>query len=494
MVEERAQRASRNHRTSVASRLVACVDFGSTFTKAALVDVDRARCWPRRRTAPRSTPTSSTAGTPAGRSWTPSTRRARRRGAGLLLGRRRPADRRGRQRGAGHRRGRTPGGAVQRRPGGARRPRGPGPGSPRRGCARAVPTSCCSSGGTDGGNTEVLLACAARAGRGAAGAAPVVVAGNVDARDEVAAAARPTPGRRTSSPTTWCPRIGVLTPESARAAIREMFLRHVIGGKHLSARATRPADLHRDGPRRDPRRGAHRCGAARPRPRRGAPRRRRRGGRRRRRGHHRRALASWRSIPRTPAWPVRWWRTRAGHPHRRGRPRHALERGARRGGGARRRGARPRTRRCGCAVPPGYDASSRRSCPATPEEVHDDERIAAAAVAVALRRHAGRQRVVFAPDGRLVERTRQGPARGRPARRLRRRAAQQRRRPGRPGARRRPSGRCPAVGRCPVTRGWWSTTTTCSRRRGCWPQTTPRRRTGCCDPGVSRARDGRGVT
>ena len=31
------------------------------------------------------------------------------------------------------------------------------------------------------------------------------------------------------------PRIGVLAPEGARAAIREMFLAHVIGGKHLSA-------------------------------------------------------------------------------------------------------------------------------------------------------------------------------------------------------------------------------------------------------------------
>jgi uncharacterized protein (TIGR01319 family) len=32
------------------------------------------------------------------------------------------------------------------------------------------------------------------------------------------------------------PKIGVLAPESARAAIRAMFLVHVIGGKHLSAR------------------------------------------------------------------------------------------------------------------------------------------------------------------------------------------------------------------------------------------------------------------
>ena len=29
----------------------------------------------------------------------------------------------------------------------------------------------------------------------------------------------------------------MLTPDGARAAIREMFLAHVIGGKHLSARA-----------------------------------------------------------------------------------------------------------------------------------------------------------------------------------------------------------------------------------------------------------------
>ena len=33
------------------------------------------------------------------------------------------------------------------------------------------------------------------------------------------------------------PRIGVLRPEPARRAIREMFLAHVIGGKHLSRRA-----------------------------------------------------------------------------------------------------------------------------------------------------------------------------------------------------------------------------------------------------------------
>ncbi len=90
-------------------------------------------------------------------------------------------------------------------------------------------------GGTDGGNAEVLLACAAALAT-ARWRGPVVVAGNVDARDQVAALLD-----RAGTPYVLAdnvvPRIGVLVPESARAAIREMFLRHVIGGKHLSKRA-----------------------------------------------------------------------------------------------------------------------------------------------------------------------------------------------------------------------------------------------------------------
>jgi uncharacterized protein (TIGR01319 family) len=64
----------------------------------------------------------------------------------------------------------------------------------------------------------------------------VVVAGNVDVRGEVASllGAAGTPYVLADN---VVPRIGVLAPESARAAIREMFLRHVIGGKHLSKRA-----------------------------------------------------------------------------------------------------------------------------------------------------------------------------------------------------------------------------------------------------------------
>jgi uncharacterized protein (TIGR01319 family) len=88
-------------------------------------------------------------------------------------------------------------------------------------------------GGTDGGNAEVLLSCAAALAR-ARWRGPVVVAGNVDARPQVAALldAAGTPYVLADN---VVPQIGVLAPTSARSAIREMFLRHVIGGKHLSA-------------------------------------------------------------------------------------------------------------------------------------------------------------------------------------------------------------------------------------------------------------------
>jgi uncharacterized protein (TIGR01319 family) len=90
-------------------------------------------------------------------------------------------------------------------------------------------------GGTDGGNAEVLLA-AARALAEARWSGPVVVAGNVDAGAEVSAllGGAGTPHVLADN---VVPEIGRLAPESARAAIRETFLRHVIGGKHLSARA-----------------------------------------------------------------------------------------------------------------------------------------------------------------------------------------------------------------------------------------------------------------
>lgn len=88
------------------------------------------------------------------------------------------------------------------------------------------------TGGTDGGDPEALLAGAqevvACGWRG-----PVVVAGNVEARDEAGAILGDVPHLLADN---VVPRIGVLAPESARQAIRETFLAHVIGGKHLSSR------------------------------------------------------------------------------------------------------------------------------------------------------------------------------------------------------------------------------------------------------------------
>lgn len=92
------------------------------------------------------------------------------------------------------------------------------------------------TGGTDGGNSEVLLAAArALADTASSGGwtGPVVVAGNVEAQAEVAMILAGLPHVLADN---VVPRIGVLAPDSARSRVREMFLEHVIGGKHLSAR------------------------------------------------------------------------------------------------------------------------------------------------------------------------------------------------------------------------------------------------------------------
>lgn len=92
-------------------------------------------------------------------------------------------------------------------------------------------------GGTDGGDREVLLHNAAALARarlpGAAGRAPVVVAGNADARPE-AVAVLSAAGLPVTGTANVLPDLGVLRPGPARQAIREVFLRHVIGGKRLS--------------------------------------------------------------------------------------------------------------------------------------------------------------------------------------------------------------------------------------------------------------------
>ncbi|PWR13359.1 glutamate mutase [Micromonospora sicca] len=97
-------------------------------------------------------------------------------------------------------------------------------------------------GGTDGGDADTLTHNATRLAR-ARWRVPVVLAGNADVRDDLRAllAAAKVP---VTVADNVLPRIGVLAPASARAAIREVFLRHVIGGKRLS-RGTRFARLVR---------------------------------------------------------------------------------------------------------------------------------------------------------------------------------------------------------------------------------------------------------
>lgn len=89
-------------------------------------------------------------------------------------------------------------------------------------------------GGTDGGNAEVLEG-DARFLAATPWPGPVVVAGNVESQPLVEACFE-----ESRTPYVLAdnvvPKIGVLAPDSARRAIREIFLSHVIGGKHLSSR------------------------------------------------------------------------------------------------------------------------------------------------------------------------------------------------------------------------------------------------------------------
>jgi uncharacterized protein (TIGR01319 family) len=87
-------------------------------------------------------------------------------------------------------------------------------------------------GGTDGGNADVLLHNGSRLAKARLGAA-IVVAGNVEVREELASSLEST-GRRFVLTDNVLPQIGVINPNGARSAIRQVFLRHVIGGKGLS--------------------------------------------------------------------------------------------------------------------------------------------------------------------------------------------------------------------------------------------------------------------
>ncbi|MBI1378167.1 MAG: glutamate mutase [Frankiales bacterium] len=87
-------------------------------------------------------------------------------------------------------------------------------------------------GGTDGGDAEVLLHNAHRLSVSGP-RVPYVVAGNADAREHVVAELERRRRTVVACPNVL-PRIGVLDPLPARAAIRDVFVRHVIGGKGLT--------------------------------------------------------------------------------------------------------------------------------------------------------------------------------------------------------------------------------------------------------------------
>jgi uncharacterized protein (TIGR01319 family) len=87
-------------------------------------------------------------------------------------------------------------------------------------------------GGTDGGEASVLKANAAVLAA-ADWSVPVVLAGNASVRAEAAAVLR-AGGLPVIEAENVLPDIGRLAPESARAAIRAVFLEHVIGGDRLS--------------------------------------------------------------------------------------------------------------------------------------------------------------------------------------------------------------------------------------------------------------------
>ncbi len=85
-------------------------------------------------------------------------------------------------------------------------------------------------GGTDGGDEKVLLHNATRLAR-ARVKVPIVLAGNKNAQPTALSILE---GRTVVPTDNVLPDVGELSPGPARAAIREVFLSHVIGGKGLS--------------------------------------------------------------------------------------------------------------------------------------------------------------------------------------------------------------------------------------------------------------------
>jgi uncharacterized protein (TIGR01319 family) len=220
--------------------VVVCVDFGSTFTKAAAVDVAQGRLL-----ATASTPTSAASDLADGldevlaalvevRGAVDRSRpygdvlACSSAGGGLRLavvGYERSVTAE-----AGYRVGLSAGARVEHVSSGALDQ------SSVTALVRAAPDVVLLVGGTDGGNAEVLVH-NAHALAEANLTVPVVVAGNANAAEDV----RRMFGRTDVTVTAnVLPRIGVLDPRPARDAIRTVFIGHVIGGKHLSERLDLP--------------------------------------------------------------------------------------------------------------------------------------------------------------------------------------------------------------------------------------------------------------
>ncbi|AHI01257.1 glutamate mutase L [Kutzneria albida] len=101
-----------------------------------------------------------------------------------------------------------------------------------RGLRATRPDLVLLAGGTDGGDTKVLLHNARRLAANRV-KCPIVLAGNAHAREEATGILAGT-GRTVVPTDNVLPDVGELAPGPARTAIREVFLRHVIGGKGLS--------------------------------------------------------------------------------------------------------------------------------------------------------------------------------------------------------------------------------------------------------------------
>ena len=90
------------------------------------------------------------------------------------------------------------------------------------------------AGGTNGGNGSVLIA-SARALADSGLAIPIILAGNVEAQPSAYELLRKR-GKHAVMVPNLMPEIGVVDERPVREVIRNLFVHHVIGGKHLSSR------------------------------------------------------------------------------------------------------------------------------------------------------------------------------------------------------------------------------------------------------------------